>query len=226
MYRIALRVVGVDLQDHRVLSPLGDLLSDVAWTSIDDRVIAEFYTEAIDPVGHAVQVARQIECNLPGVTALEVDPDLVGISDIALRVGVTREAVRNWVDGRRGPGSFPPPVGSVGGGDRSIRIWSWLNVNAWLKQFNLNDEDELLTPQQVAELNAALRKVVGRMGSSWKTATVHADFDVPVRTSHCSGAARATPADEREEFGQFFVQALQRQFSSRERSPSIESDLR
>jgi len=163
MHRIALHVVGVDLDDHVALSGLGDLLSDVAWTSIDGRVIAEFYTEAIDPVGHAVQAARQIKCNLPGVTGLEVDADLVGISDIASRVGVTPEAVRNWADGQRGPGNFPPPVGSVGGGDRSIRVWSWLDVNAWLKQFSLNDEDELLTPQQVAELDVALRKVVGRI---------------------------------------------------------------
>lgn len=59
---------------------------------------------------------------------LRVDQDLVSVSDIARRVGRTRESVRLLVDGKRGPGRFPPPIGGVGD---EIRVWPWSVVLEW-----------------------------------------------------------------------------------------------
>jgi hypothetical protein len=50
------------------------------------------------------------------------------VSDIAQRIGRTRESVRLLVDGKRGPGRFPPPIGVVGDG---IRVWPWSVVLEW-----------------------------------------------------------------------------------------------
>jgi DNA-binding IclR family transcriptional regulator len=57
-----------------------------------------------------------------GGVALRIDQDLVSVSDIARRVSRTRESVRLLIDGKRGPGGFPAPLGTVGDG---IRIWPW-----------------------------------------------------------------------------------------------------
>jgi hypothetical protein len=59
---------------------------------------------------------------------LRVDQDLVSVSDIAQRLGRSRESVRLLVDGKRGPGRFPPAVGTVGNG---IRVWPWSVVWEW-----------------------------------------------------------------------------------------------
>ena len=104
-----------------------------------------------------IQAARQIAASLAGARVLDVDQDLVGVSDIAKRVGVSREAVRLWVEGKRGPGHFPSPVGSAGGGVRgSMRLWQWASVNDWLRYYKLHDDEGMPTSAQTAEINAAL----------------------------------------------------------------------
>jgi hypothetical protein len=42
-----------------------------------------------------------------------------------------RESVRLLVDGKRGPGRFPPPVGVVGDG---ARVWPWSVVPEWFNK--------------------------------------------------------------------------------------------
>jgi hypothetical protein len=162
MYRIALHVGNADLDNPaiRCLIEETDALSDVAWETVNGRVLAVVYCDEHDPVGQLVQVARVINHRLD-VQADSIDPDLVSISDIANRAGVTREAVRLWVKGSRGPANFPSAAGSVGGGDRgSTQVWSWPVVNEWLEQhFGLGDGDEYLSPVQVAQANAALLRV-------------------------------------------------------------------
>jgi hypothetical protein len=59
---------------------------------------------------------------VPAAVLLRVDQNLVSVSDIAQRIGRTRESVQLLVDGKRGPGRFPPPIGVVGDG---IRVWPW-----------------------------------------------------------------------------------------------------
>ncbi len=67
---------------------------------------------------------------MPTAVPLRVDQDLVSVSDIAQRVGRTRESVRLLVDGKRGPGRFPPPIGVVGDG---IRVWPWSAALEWFQ---------------------------------------------------------------------------------------------
>lgn len=163
MYRIALHVENLDLEDVDVLAKISsvDPLVNLAWESTGGRVLAVLYCDDHEPTGQAIQVARRITHSFPEAKVTGVDPDLVSTSDIASRIGVNRETVRLWVRGDRGPGGFPESMGAVGGGDRNAtRVWSWPFVNAWLeKHFHLGDGDEYLTPQQVARLNSALLQV-------------------------------------------------------------------
>jgi hypothetical protein len=60
--------------------------------------------------------------------------DLVSMLDIAHRVKRTREAVRLWATGKRGPGDFPEPAWRSRSGER---FWSWPEVAQWVS-VNLN----------------------------------------------------------------------------------------
>ncbi|MFI5839100.1 hypothetical protein ACIA8K_05200 [Catenuloplanes sp. NPDC051500] len=195
MYRIALRVTGVDLDDDRVFGAVLDHLTDMTWMEIDGRTIAIIHAPG-NPVGAASQAARQIAASLPGARVVEVDQDIVGVSDIAKRVGVTREAVRLWVDGRRGPGNFPAPIASAGGGERgSMRLWQWAAVNDWLRHYQLHDDEENLSAIQVAEINASLHRVIGPVDREWQQAA--SSVHVSMRMLENNHATSGTAPDDR-----------------------------
>src|SRR5260370_16875495 len=56
---------------------------------------------------------------------------MVTLLDIAKRAGVSREAVRLWAAGQRGPGSFPRPVLVTTGGES---LWDWQQVAPWIER--------------------------------------------------------------------------------------------
>jgi len=87
-----------------------------------------------------------------GVVRVEPD-DLVYLADMAERLGRTRESVRLWVTGQRGPGDFPAPINGLG---RRTRLWSWRQVRAWLQQHHLVDELAENDPETIETINGAL----------------------------------------------------------------------
>ncbi|MDG4834519.1 hypothetical protein O7627_35205 [Solwaraspora sp. WMMD1047] len=172
MFRIALHVGNIDLRDPVVVERIAniDSLCEISWESIDGRVRAVIYCDEHDPIGQIIQIARRITHTIPEAKINGLDQDLVSISDIATRVGLTREAVRLWTKGQRGPGGFPAALGSIGGGDRgSTQVWSWPDVNAWLERhFGLGDGDEYLSPEQVAKAQAALLQIEDYLDHDWR----------------------------------------------------------
>jgi len=60
---------------------------------------------------------------LPYVKLSAVAAELVSGAEIGRRLGVTREAVRQW---RARPG-FPEPLGRVG----QALVWDWVKVRKW-----------------------------------------------------------------------------------------------
>lgn len=128
--------------------------------------LIEFTREA-DSWGKAISTAiRDIERAVPGVRVTGAgQEDLVSALEIANRTRRSREAVRLWAAGKRGPGDFPPPAWESPGGER---FWSWANVARWVRdRMNLAVEivpdeigwaDELLKARQaMAEAQQILR---------------------------------------------------------------------
>jgi len=175
MYRVPLHVVGVDLMDEGTLSVIGERLSDLEWTSTDGRVLATLHTDKQDPTdvaGVTVQVARRIRHALPDATLVEVDQDLVNVSDVAHRVGVSREAVRLWIDGRRGPGGFPPPAGSPG----SSKVWRWARVAEWLaSNYKIDFGDSFLSDREIAQIHCAILGVREPVDAEWEVINSFSD---------------------------------------------------
>jgi hypothetical protein len=72
---------------------------------------------------------RDVE-KVPDLRAVGVACDsMVTLLGIAERAGVSREAVRLWAAGQRGPGGFPRPVMITHGGEG---VWEWEKVVPWL----------------------------------------------------------------------------------------------
>jgi hypothetical protein len=73
--------------------------------------------------------ARDID-KVPGLRAVGVACDnMVTMLDIAQRTCRSREAVRLWASGERGPGGFPSPEMITTGGEK---VWDWEQVARWL----------------------------------------------------------------------------------------------
>ena len=82
-----------------------------------------------DPVSIALTLATVVE--KLGAVIDDIDDDLVDLSEVAERVGRSRETVRLWSLGRRGSGEFPLPSGLLPG---SVKVWEWDAVNTWLSK--------------------------------------------------------------------------------------------
>lgn len=75
---------------------------------------------------------RDLE-KVKGLRATGVACDnMVTLSDIAARAGVSHEAARLWASGQRGPGKFPAPALITSGGER---VWDWEQVASWLAEY-------------------------------------------------------------------------------------------
>jgi hypothetical protein len=159
--KITLRVLNVDLDDDETVECVAEHLSDLVWSVVDGVTRATVFTASPDVVDAVVTAARRIEHKLAESRVDEADEELVAIPDISARMKVHRETVRSWVGGTRGPGGFPLPVGSFGGGGRgSMKAWRWAEVNAWLDQnYSIGDGYLYPTRKQYAEINAYLGQV-------------------------------------------------------------------
>lgn len=92
--------------------------------------IAEFDREAPAMADAIASAVRDIES--VGFSVLRVaDQELVTLADIAGRLGQSRESVRRYTTGARGPGGFPPPVNP---GREGTVFYRWSEVAAWVRE--------------------------------------------------------------------------------------------
>lgn len=192
IYTASVVLENVELTD-KVLGDLFTTIDDVVPSSIDGVVKVTAPIEASDDVLAAFQLVDQVQAAIPGAVPVRLDQDLVSISDIAERTGRTRESVRFLVDGKRGPGGFPAPVGSVGD---AIRVWPWAAVADWFRTSLDEDLGERgVSPEAAAVVDACLAgKLPPRV-----LGTLRAPIDPPLtsqqpakRTKAAKKAAAAT----------------------------------
>jgi hypothetical protein len=90
------------------------------------------FTREADGWAEAIVSAIQDVESVPGLRVTGVgQEDLVSMLDIAHRAQRSREAVRLWAAGKRGPGGFPAPTWRSPSGER---FWSWPDVAWWVSE--------------------------------------------------------------------------------------------
>lgn len=109
-----------------------------------------------DVTDAASRLISRLTAALPALRVCHLDPDLVGIPNIAERTGHSRQNVLQWVNGERnGSRPFPTPEGSVG---RSL-IWRWADVNEWLTPLGLGDGAARPTRAEATLIDAVLLRL-------------------------------------------------------------------
>lgn len=171
-FRLNIVFSGVDFDDDDVFDALAELPT-IVWRAQDSLAFATATIEAGSALKAADLVTQQIRKRVPSARPLRLDEDLVAIPDVASRIGVTREAVRNWANGTR-HANFPAPRGIVGDG---IKVWAWADINLWLREsLNFGDPEEFPTAHDAALINAlfadALRRqsVAAAVAVTWSVA--------------------------------------------------------
>jgi hypothetical protein len=108
-------------------------------------------TSVKDAILRAIQNVRDAKI---GADVLRVDDcNLVTQSDIARRMGRTRQLVHQYIHGIRGPGRFPSPVCEIC--DESP-LWDWCEVARWLWENDLIRESVLREAEEIGVINSVL----------------------------------------------------------------------
>ena len=126
-----LTVAGIGLTDEQ-LDALFEAGCDDAAFSLerDGTVFGSFDREAAtqeDAVLSAIHDVQSADIDARVLRVTE-DDDWLTASEIATRVGRTRQSIGQLVRGDRGPGGFPAPVARHGSPNP---LWSWADVEAW-----------------------------------------------------------------------------------------------
>ncbi|NRE31714.1 DNA-binding protein [Burkholderia pseudomallei] len=90
------------------------------------RLALEFTREATDAEAAVRSALADVRSAIPSAKLIEVAPDLVGLTDVADIVGVSRQNMRKLMLAH--PGSFPAPVH-----EGSASIWHLADVLTWLQ---------------------------------------------------------------------------------------------
>lgn len=106
--------------------------------SLKDAILSAI--RDVQKAGIGAEVLRVDECNL--VTA----------SEIARRIGRSRQLIHQYMNGQRGPGGFPAPECHLTEGSP---LWAWCAVSYWFVQ------NDLLRPE--ASWNAEVVEAVNRV---------------------------------------------------------------
>lgn len=181
---VPLQVEGVDLDDEHTAHLFGERFPDVLWTSVDGLVTMTVYVEQDDVTSQVAEMARAVEHHVKGAKVRRVHRDLVNQSDIATRVGMSREAVRKWTL-RSGDHAFPAPFDTLGGGDtRTSTVWLWSDVVPWLHAtYGIDMGENLPDDETVAHIDACLAKVKGYLDREWHAVSTPAVVTAPQRVT-------------------------------------------
>lgn len=145
-------VITGGLDDGRTVDALFEAgCDDATLGEVDGVGYADFQRQA-GSFGEAVRSAIEQVESVPGLRVVRVEPDdLVTMSEIAARLGRSRESVRLLISGARGPGAFPPPVSHL---KARSRLWRWSEVAAWAER--AEQEVDVHAASTIAAINAAL----------------------------------------------------------------------
>jgi predicted DNA-binding transcriptional regulator AlpA len=127
-FTLKYRLVEVDLGADALVERLGEAGCDDALVGIGQpgRLALEFTREAASADEAVRSALADVRRAVPSARLIEVTPDLVGLTDVADLVGVSRQNMRKLMLAH--PGTFPAPVH-----EGSASIWHLADVLAWLQ---------------------------------------------------------------------------------------------
>jgi predicted DNA-binding transcriptional regulator AlpA len=127
-YTFTLKYQLDDDDPDALVERLGEAGCDDALVGIGQpgRLALEFTREATDADEAVRSALADVRRAAPSAKLIEVTPDLVGLSDVADIVGVSRQNMRKLMLAH--PGSFPAPVH-----EGSASIWHLADVLVWLQ---------------------------------------------------------------------------------------------
>ncbi|MEO7195043.1 MAG: hypothetical protein ABIZ05_09490 [Pseudonocardiaceae bacterium] len=156
-FRLTLQ--GIELTDEQ-LDTLYEAGCDDGSFSVepDGTVLGFFDREAPTEQDAVTSAILDVERAAIGARVLrvQVDDDWLTASEIAGRVGRSRQSVALLARGERGPGDFPAPVASR---RSSNPLWRWSEVEAWFERYEpgaLPAHGPRLSPDFLAEVNDRL----------------------------------------------------------------------
>ena len=116
-----------------------------------------------------------------GARILRVDEnDLVTQSDIAHKIGGSRQLVQQFISGARGPGGFPAPACRLT--DRAA-LWRWREVAGWLWENGMIKEEDVRAAEDSAVINSVLDFVYFRRINPDPAVELCAELQFPLATA-------------------------------------------
>jgi len=157
MFRLT--IAGIALTDEQLNALFEAGCGDAAFSLERDGTVLGFFDREAETQEDAVLSAiGDVEAAGIGARVLRVtrDDHWLTASEIAKRVGRTRQSIGLLVRGDRGSGGFPAPVARHGSPNP---LWSWAHVEAWFEVYDpatIQRREFTLSPDFLAELNDRL----------------------------------------------------------------------
>jgi len=122
--KFALADASIDASTY--IESLGEVGCDDALIGVGQkgRIALEFCREASSAMEAVIGALKEVRGVIPDAKLIEATPDLVGISDIATFIGVTRQNIRQVMQNNFG--SFPSPIH-----EGKSSIWHLSSILNW-----------------------------------------------------------------------------------------------
>ncbi|PSR66842.1 XRE family transcriptional regulator [Nocardia sp. MDA0666] len=138
-FEIAFVIETVEADDPRIDRAM-EALPGTTISGALGLTIATTLVDAHSAIEAGLHAAKELAA--ADLAPLRTYPDLVSRQDIADRVGMSRQAVGNWVRGERHNAKpFPVPVTLVAGG-----AWLWASVVRWIEETGAAELNESALP--------------------------------------------------------------------------------
>lgn len=127
IFRLAYHLAGKDGDADALVERLGEAGCDDALVGIGQpgRIALEFTREAASAADALASALADVRRAIPGARLIEAGPDLVGLTDIADVVGVSRQNMRKLA--QNNAATFPTPVH-----EGSSALWHLADVLGWM----------------------------------------------------------------------------------------------
>ncbi|MGC1274412.1 MAG: helix-turn-helix transcriptional regulator [Planctomycetaceae bacterium] len=154
-YDFTLALTGVTELTPHVVDRLYEAgLDDATLALRYGRAYATFSREAASMKEAVLSAIADVRDAGVGANVLRVDEcNLVTQAEIARRSGRSRQMIHQYINGKRGPGGFPPPVCDLCEGSP---LWAWCEVASWLFENNLVKEELFRDAEEIDAINLAL----------------------------------------------------------------------